>query len=393
MQGSKDGQAPAPITPRTLYWASQATMCISIFTFFYECYAYNFIFLRRVLPAAGKASLVMPFRLLFNVCWILALWSYHQAHWADPGAVPSRWHQFVRSVGEALPVSPARPEWQPAKATLCKKCKVPRPERAHHCVLCNICVMRMDHHCPWINNCVGVHNHKFFLLLAGYAWLASLVAVGTSLPELWRLAGVALHLQDSSLVPGADLLTPMELYSFMLFGFFAFSIGLLLTSLLSTHVPLALRNLTTIEDFYENMPNPFDMGSHVANLSAVFGAWGLDWFLPVRPCRPTTDGVVYPPHDGFHLEDFQNGPDRIDHNFNVDEASNVALLYREGKESDIDRLWKVRYKVRTAEELKARDQDKLSPFMAQFWACGRGNSNREPTASGRNARNGAAGFA
>lgn len=382
---------PGHMAPVTLYWASQATMCISILSFFFECYAYNMIFLRRILPSAGKSSLVTPFRIIFNVLWVLALWSYHQAHWADPGAVPLRWQQFVRNVGDALPISPARPEWQPAKATLCKKCKVPRPERAHHCVLCNVCVMRMDHHCPWINNCVGVHNHKFFILLAVYAWLASLMAIGSSLPELWRLAGIALHLQDRSLVTGADSLDMWEIWAFMVYGFFAFMIGLLLTSLLATHVPLALRNLTTIEDFYENMPNPFEMGSKMGNLTQVFGNWGLDWFIPVRPLRPLSDGVVYPPLDGLHMEDLYSSGrhDRLENGDSiVDEAKrlngesiNIPLLYKEGKDAEIDRLWKVRYKVRSLEEMKAKDADKLSPFMAQFWACGRGSA-RERTGTG-----------
>jgi len=338
--------------------------------------------LRRILPAVGKDALVPVFRVLFNLVWALGLWSYHQAHWSDPGAVPARWRQFVRNVGEAMPIAPARPEWQPAKATLCKKCQAPRPERAHHCVLCGMCVMRMDHHCPWINNCVGFHNHKFFLLLGIYTWLASLVALGTSLPEMWRLAGVAVGVEDEDLPMGQGVLEMWDIYAFLLFGLFAFLIALLLTSLLSTHVPLALRNLTTIEDFYENMPNPFEQGSKTGNLAQVFGQPGIDWLIPVKPWKPLSDGITYPP-PGFNN---QNGGDPsrdfealtlVEGGVCTEEqayASCFAFLHDEG--SDVDRAWRIRYKVRSPEELKAMKDDKLSPFMAQFWACGRGNANR-----------------
>mmetsp|Transcript_50190 Transcript_50190/g.162511 ORF Transcript_50190/g.162511 Transcript_50190/m.162511 type:complete len:395 (+) Transcript_50190:73-1257(+) len=371
---------PEGMSPRALYWASQATMCVSILVFFYESFAYNAIFLKRILPAVGKASLVPVFRVLFDSVWVLGLWSYHQAHWSDPGAIPARWRQFVVDCGEALPIAPARPEWQPAKATLCKKCQAARPERAHHCVLCGVCVMRMDHHCPWINNCVGVHNHKFFLLLGIYAWLASLIGLGTSLPELWRLAGVAVGVQGNLASKGGLVqdLEMWDIYAFLLFGLFAFLIALLLTSLLSTHVPLALRNLTTIEDFYENMPNPYEQGgSRISNLAQVFGKFGIDWFLPVRPCRPLSDGISYPRVSGqnfFEQRDFE-ALTLVDGGvMTEDQAYGGAVGMMHDPAADVERTWRVRYKVRTPEELKALKEDKSTPW--QFWACGQQTSQR-----------------
>merc|ERR1719245_1328217 len=113
-------------------------MSVSIAVFLYEGFAYNIIFLGRILPAVGKDALVFPFAVVFNLFWGLAIWSYAKAHLSDPGRVPERWKKFCETVGESLPVGLPRQDWQPGKATICKKCQLPRPERAHHCVLCEV---------------------------------------------------------------------------------------------------------------------------------------------------------------------------------------------------------------------------------------------------------------
>jgi len=390
-----------------LFRASQATMSVSISVFLYEGFAYNIIFLGRILPAVGKQALIVPFAILFNSIWGLAMWSYARAHLADPGIVPDRWRDFVRNVGDALPIAPARPEWQPGKATYCKKCDLPRPERAHHCLLCEVCVLRMDHHCPWINNCVGFRNHKFFLLLGIYACLASFVALATSLPELVHCAGALTQIEDGFVFEsgmganfeehegfissGENILEqsmtlseakercgelPMckgftfqgkphnghkfhmyfkdkwdiwgtnwtsyrrttpesstrlevtDILVFMIFGILALFVAVLLTPMLATHLPLATQNLTTIEDNYENMPNPFDQGSTAANLAQVFGAYGPEWPFPVYAWKPLSDGV------SFARSDERLGPDGLPERADGEE------------EMDAETLWRKRYRAR-----------------------------------------------
>merc|ERR1712137_330542 len=116
-----------------------ATVGAALLIFVYEFVCYNAIFLGRVLPARDKNGLVLPFALLFNTIWVMAIWSYIQAHISNPGTMPPQWRKFVDEMGDCLPISPARLEWQPGKATWCKKCAIPRPERAHHCHLCGFC--------------------------------------------------------------------------------------------------------------------------------------------------------------------------------------------------------------------------------------------------------------
>lgn len=389
-----------------LFRTSQATMSVSISVFLYEWFAYNIIFLGRILPAVGKGALITPFAVVFNIIWGLAMWSYARAHISDPGIVPKRWTEFVRSC-DSLPIAPARPEWQPGKATYCKKCDVPRPERAHHCLYCEVCVLRMDHHCPWINNCVGYRNHKFFLLLGTYALMASLVGLATSLPELVYCAGALTRLDDGFvwepsaatfkeysgfISSGENILeddmsiedaqdrcneipackgftfqasdkkkgTPhiyfkdkwdiwgtgwtsfkrtaprqesklecTDIVVFLIFGILGLFVAMLLTPMLATHVPLAMQNLTTIEDNYENMPNPFDQGSTAANLAQVFGAYGPDWPFPIYPWKPLSDGV------SFARSDERLGPDGLPERQDGEE------------EMDQEKLWRIRYHART----------------------------------------------
>jgi hypothetical protein len=94
------------------------------------------------------------------------------------------------------------------------------------------------------------------------------------------------------------------------FAILSFMVSVLLASLLASHLPLALTNLTTIEENYENMPNPFDHGTYMKNLGQILGQFGVDWFLPIMPRHPLSDGVSYPrpgepvlPIDGFRPEE------------------------------------------------------------------------------------------
>mmetsp|Transcript_117467 Transcript_117467/g.328855 ORF Transcript_117467/g.328855 Transcript_117467/m.328855 type:complete len:273 (+) Transcript_117467:1-819(+) len=252
----------------------------------------------------------------------------------------------------------------------CKMCNVWKPDRTHHCSICNRCILNMDHHCPWINNCVGLHNHKYFLLLGIYAWLASLVALGTALPELVRCAGIAIGLESvEALQLEEGSVQMLDIWSFLIFGFFASSIALLLTSLLSTHVPLACRNLTTIEDFYENMPNPFDRGSRLANLAQVFGEPGVDWLLPVRPRRPTSDGILYPQRrlgrraGAVRPEELQLVAAE------VGDAGVWASLHEDGGGA-AEAAWRIHYQVLAAEDTEAGRDQGLG--LSHLFACGGG---------------------
>merc|ERR1711972_104696 len=41
------------------------------------------------------------------------------------------------------------------------------------------------------------------------------------------------------------------------------------------------------------MANPYDLGSSLVNVSQVMGAFSWDWFLPIMPRRPLSDGFSF----------------------------------------------------------------------------------------------------
>lgn len=86
---------------------------------------------------------------------------------------------------------------------------------------------------------------------------------------------------------------PGDVFFLLFFVFFSILVVAFLASLLFTHFPLACANVTTIEENYDNMPNPFDHGAPVRNLAQVMGLPGMDWLLPIAPWRSLSDGISY----------------------------------------------------------------------------------------------------
>lgn len=308
-----------------------ATMSFSAVVLFYEGFVYNMIFLRRILPALGNGKLALPLGILFNSVYAMAAWSYIKVHCSDPGKVPDRWQDFVRSSGENIPIFAAVPQWQPGKVTYCKNCDRTRPERAHHCHTCDICVARYDHHCLWINNCVGFKNHKFFLLLGMYCCLGLFIALVTSLPELLYCLNLIVLVQDGYTHSwDENELRLSDALAFLVFGILGLCIMGLLGAMLWIHVPRTATNTTAPEANYNNMLNPFDRGSAMANMEQVFGAFGPDWFFPVAPYRPLSDGLAFQ-----HSTDPQwFSPESLD---------------------EIEDLWRLRYYVSLPDNPKKQD--------------------------------------
>lgn len=266
-------------------YRSPIVFCVFILVL--EFYVYNLIYLGRILPAIGKAELVPCFAAIFNFFWLLTVWCYTVVRTSDPGSCTDQWRAFVTNTA-GLDVIISRQEWQPGKVTTNKKSVEIRPERSHFCSTIRRDVLRMDHFCPWTGNCIGIGNHKHFLLLGMYGALAGTAAVATSFTDLAGcMMGYGANAYVWESVPAADR------GLFLTFGLFAVLTMLLLTGLVTSHFPLACRNMTTIEELYTNMPNPYDQQNWFQNLEQVLGGVGWDWLLPVAPRHPKSDGCSY----------------------------------------------------------------------------------------------------
>jgi palmitoyltransferase len=234
---------------------------------------------------------------------------------ADPGYAPLSWRpppidveRGVAHVDSVLIDYGLPPGFRPR---FCTKCRSFKPPRAHHCRVCGRCVLRMDHHCPFVDNCVGLRNHKQFMLLLFYA--ALLICF-----SYYLFAG-------RTLFADADV-GPIDLALIAGLSVVQLPLLVLVVGLLSQHLELLARNLTTIESIelldaafggpadeaddeeaargggsvhrhrrgtnpLANMAqsHPYDVG-RLRNAQSLLGTSPLLWLCPVGP---NCDGTRY----------------------------------------------------------------------------------------------------
>lgn len=248
--------------------------------FVFEWLAYNFY-----------ADPLIEWRIVFNIAIGLAGWSYLRTALSDPGTdeCPEwvAWSKQRQADPEANPQAAdgdgdgtgksedvprnRRKGWAPGLVLWCDMCGAERPERAHHCSQCGRCILRMDHHCPWVGNCVGWRNHKYFLLLNLWSFLASLVLLltlkGGDLAGALKVLGALDTTAQVALIGGVLF----ALVFFMITGFmFAYSMA------------MAARNYTAVEELFPGA-NPYRYDSAWDNLSQLLGTLNLAVLIPVAP--------------------------------------------------------------------------------------------------------------
>ncbi|CAG9312786.1 unnamed protein product [Blepharisma stoltei] len=185
----------------------------------------------------------------------------------------------------------------------CEKCKITKPDRAHHCSACGTCIAKMDHHCVWTNTCVGYYNYKTFLLFVGYLSLGTYTydylsyeyIVAPDKFNLWIALKILVYLETA----------------------IVYITTFLATALFSTHILMALINLTTIE-YIKGKPfiypfcyseidaaaNQHHLGPAV-NWLEIFGKNPLFWPIPIQH-KGKEDGQFFPTVPLPNEEDYIN---------------------------------------------------------------------------------------
>lgn len=237
---------------------------------------------------------VISWTIAFNFVFLMAIWSYLAASFTDPGTRWSKeWEAWIvlrandcsretAEVEEQDDEPRRRAGWKPGAVTWCKKCRAERPERSHHCSDCGTCVLRMDHHCPWIAGCIGWRNHKAFLLLNLWSFLACLTfLVSLRSPN---------SLEALNILKMALTTEPNMLPFFGVTGAWLFLLvtgGMFCQSLFQ-----ALRNTTAIEELFSG-ENPYRMHSDLDNLRQLIGPIGWKTLLPI-PYMNRPPGTSFP---------------------------------------------------------------------------------------------------
>ena len=247
-----------------------------------------YVYVQVWAPRAQDSVAVMVMLVVFNLIFVMTVWSFVQTMTTDPGQVPVFWGFHLGD-----------PEQK--RRRYCLMCNIFKPERCHHCSVCNRCVLNMDHHCPWINNCVGFWNRKYFLLLLIYVLTANYFICLTLLRDWLLSLQWALDVYYySSKQSQKDILryNIMVQVAFMLNGV----ILVLMTMFLKFHLKLALSNKTTIENLDkkgEEYLSVYDIGSQ-RNWEQVFGINRWLWPLPVfcGSGKPLGDGIYWPTNRG-----------------------------------------------------------------------------------------------
>lgn len=177
---------------------------------------------------------------------------------------------------------------------LCTVCETVAPPRSWHCNICRTCILKRDHHCAFTGCCIGHHNHRFFLMLVAYLFLATTYATLFNNYYFW-----VVHFDEyyngtlllKCVFPLAMFLFEMSLHQSYLMLYVILLIGAVFTGfLLFYHGRVVWRGAVV----HERGSALFSLGSK-RNIEMVFGKrWYWTWVSPFLSSEL--------PHNGIHWD-------------------------------------------------------------------------------------------
>jgi len=178
----------------------------------------------------------------------------------------------------------------------CPYCECNVPARSYHCYTCKVCVLRRDHHCVFTGNCIGHKNHRFYMTLVFYLWLAAVYASFMNLEIVFKVFSETGPLAIFKIlfpfflnVLGYLTFPEMLLSSMLLF---CMAVAAMLSALLAYHTRNMLAGQITTERTHKVYT--YDLGWR-RNVQAVMGKnWRLALLSPWLPSPLPGDGCEFP---------------------------------------------------------------------------------------------------
>jgi len=197
-----------------------------------------------------------------------------------------------------------KPGWR-----FCSMCNTNSPPRSYHCVHCDLCILKRDHHCVFTGGCVGFHNHRYYIGLIIYLWIATFYANVMNFDFVWEeLGSLGLKVIIAVGLPlVAWLMSLVPHFSFLVAAITAV-VGISfvwLTTLIAFHGKLILLNQTTHEG--REKSRKYDLG-RLSNLETALGScWRFAWISPFVPSPLLGDGFEFPTKEFVGLRDSIKG--------------------------------------------------------------------------------------
>lgn len=176
----------------------------------------------------------------------------------------------------------------------CATCETLVPPRSWHCRTCRTCILKRDHHCIFTGSCIGHKNHRFFMGILFYLFVATVYSSVYNNYFIWGLHAEEFLSWTSLakiLFPMLMLIIDVSSKQYYLLIYLVNMVGMLFSGvLLYYHYNLIVKGAVVHEK-----ANPQYNFGRKKNLEIVFGKrWRLAWIAPF---------INSPlPHDGIHWD-------------------------------------------------------------------------------------------